>query len=343
MEADSKGRKTRIMEEGMNFGAVIVAAGMSTRMQEFKQLMKIGDMTFAERVITNFQRAGVRDIVIVTGYRGEELEKSLRGRGVVFLKNPKYETTRMFDSAQIGLGYLRNRCDYVYFCPVDVPFFLDETVRREMSMAEEADVIVPYCHERPGHPLLLSHRAVEYFLGYSGERGMRGAYESLAASEKGKVVPITVEDDGAIMDADTREDYQNLLDLHNARLMRPKVTVELCSAKPFFGPDTVTLLRQIDTLGSVRDACSKCGISYSKGWQIIHDCEGQLGYRIVERQPGGRNGGTAYLSEHGRKLLELYGRFDREMSEIGQQKYNEIFLKGDWLKASNANGDSGGV
>ena len=50
----------------MRYGAVIVAAGMSRRMKDFKQLMKIGDMTFAERVITNFQRAGVQDIVIVT-------------------------------------------------------------------------------------------------------------------------------------------------------------------------------------------------------------------------------------------------------------------------------------
>ena len=74
----------------MRFGAVIVAAGMSKRMNDFKQLMKIGDMTFADRVITNFQRAGIQDIAIVTGYRGEELEKSLKGSGVVFLRNDHY-------------------------------------------------------------------------------------------------------------------------------------------------------------------------------------------------------------------------------------------------------------
>ena len=51
----------------MSIGAVIVAAGMSTRMKDFKQLMKIGDLTMAERVIVNFRRAGVKDIVMVTG------------------------------------------------------------------------------------------------------------------------------------------------------------------------------------------------------------------------------------------------------------------------------------
>lgn len=35
-------------------GAVIAAAGMSPRMVQFKQLMKLGNRTMAERVIVNF-------------------------------------------------------------------------------------------------------------------------------------------------------------------------------------------------------------------------------------------------------------------------------------------------
>ncbi len=41
---------------------------MSARMKDFKQLMKIGDLTMAERVVVNFRQAGVNDIVMVTGY-----------------------------------------------------------------------------------------------------------------------------------------------------------------------------------------------------------------------------------------------------------------------------------
>ena len=50
----------------MKAGAVIVAAGMSTRMKQFKQMMKIGNFTMAERVVINFKRAGIQDIVMVT-------------------------------------------------------------------------------------------------------------------------------------------------------------------------------------------------------------------------------------------------------------------------------------
>ncbi len=316
----------------MNYGAVIVAAGMSTRMKDFKQLMRIGDMTFAERVITNFQRAGVRDIVIVTGYRSDDLEKSLKGSGVVFIKNEKYETTEMFDSALLGLKYLKDRCDSVFFCPVDVPFFITETVKSLMNSTVKADVVVPYAHDKPGHPILLSHKAIGFILQYNGERGLRGAYESMAASGAGTMGRVLVDDDGAIMDADTKEDYQNLMELHNSRLMRAEINISLCNAKSFFDRQTANLFRQIDSLGNVREACEKCGISYSKGWNILHDCEDQLGYSVVERQQGGRDGGASTLSEKGRKLVALYDRFDLEMNEIGRQKFDELFKNGDWLK-----------
>ncbi|GFI51270.1 hypothetical protein IMSAGC020_02480 [Lachnospiraceae bacterium] len=95
---------------------------MSARMKDFKQLMKIGDLTMAERVVVNFRQAGVNDIVMVTGYQGKKLEKELRHLGTTFLRNDDYETTQMFDSAKIGFTYLKDRCDRILFCPADVPF-----------------------------------------------------------------------------------------------------------------------------------------------------------------------------------------------------------------------------
>ena len=137
----------------MKFGAVIAAAGMSTRMQDFKQLMSVGGMSFAERVVTNFKRAGVRDIVMVTGYHADELENRLKHLGIVFLRNEDYEHTQMFDSVKIGLSYLKDRCDRIFFCPVDVPFFREDSLRLEMTRTES--IVYPICHNRIGHPILI--------------------------------------------------------------------------------------------------------------------------------------------------------------------------------------------
>ena len=87
----------------------------------------------------------------------------------------------------------------------------------------------------------------------------------------------------------------------------------------------VTLLKQIQALGSVREACEKTGMSYSKGWSLIRTAERETGYTIVDRSPGGKGGGAARVSERGLKLLEQYERFEKEIARIAREKYREIF------------------
>ena len=311
----------------MRYGAVIVAAGMSTRMKQFKQLMKIGEMSIAERVIVNFRRAGVEDIAMVTGFNAEQLEKSLRGFDIHFIRNGNYASTQMFDSARLGLEYLNGRCDRVFFCPVDVPFFTDQTVTEEIALMD-ADpalkVIVPQCGGRDGHPLLLDGGILPAILAHNGERGMKGAYESLPA---GSVVRITVEDEGAVTDADTMDDFRKLVDIHNERILHPLVRLSFASTSAFFGPGTVQLLKEIDRCGNVRDACEKCGFSYSKGWSIIKSCEEKFGYEIVERQVGGITGGTARVTAKGRDLLSVYEELEDELSRLAVMRFRELMRK----------------
>ena len=113
----------------MEIGALIVAAGMSTRMGEFKPMLSIGSISVAQRVVATLSQAGVSKIVMVTGYNATMLERHLSGNGIIFLRNDHYETTQMFDSVKIGLSYLLDKCDKVLFTPVDVPLFTAKTVK----------------------------------------------------------------------------------------------------------------------------------------------------------------------------------------------------------------------
>ena len=65
--------------------------------------------------------------------------------------------------------------------------------------------------------------------------------------------------------------------------------------------------------------------SYSKGRKMLDRAEKELGYTIVERSPGGKNGGGARVSDEGLKLLEKYERFEKELTETAAEKYREIF------------------
>lgn len=65
--------------------ALILAAGRGTRMRHLtddrpKPLIKIDDKTFLDHVIENLEKAGIKDIGIVVGYKKEKIEDHLKGR-----------------------------------------------------------------------------------------------------------------------------------------------------------------------------------------------------------------------------------------------------------------------
>ena len=311
----------------MRYGAVITADRLTSRLSQYRKLMNIGDLGIAERVIVNFLRAGVNDIIMITGYNAELLEKSLRKFDIEFIRNEEYETSQMLDSAKMGLRQIKERCDRVFFCPVDVPFFTDQTVADEMhTMDENPDisVIIPSFEGRGGHPILIDCRVLPDILAYDGDRGMKGAYESLPPGSTARAV---VDDAGAVIGAETREAYQKLVDLHNDRLMHPQIKLTFATTTSFFGPGSVELLREIDRCGNVREACEKCGFSYSKGWTILKRCEEKSGYTIVERQTGGQNGGAAFVTDKGRDLLAVYDELSKEIEEIAEERFRELMDK----------------
>ena len=128
----------------MRTGAVIVAAGLSSRMGDFKPMLNVGAISISQRIIATLKQSDVSKIVFVTGYRADDLEHHLTRNGVLFLRNPNYRTTDMFESACIGLQYLEDKCDRVLFTPVDIPLFTSDTVKA--LLASGAELAVPVCN-----------------------------------------------------------------------------------------------------------------------------------------------------------------------------------------------------
>jgi molybdenum cofactor cytidylyltransferase len=188
--------------------AVIVAAGLSSRMGAFKPLLSLGGETIITKSIKTLQSAGIEIIVVVTGYRANELEEHLSAYGVEFVRNEHYAETDMFFSASLGLERVLSRCDRVLFLPADSPLFLRESLYAMFVHQDEtgSEVVIPTCLGRGGHPLLMNSSVLPELLLYSGGDGMRGAISSLNLS----VSRLELDDKGLIMDADSPEDYVRL-------------------------------------------------------------------------------------------------------------------------------------
>jgi len=305
----------------MKTGAVIVAAGLSSRMGDFKPMMQLGAMSIISRIIANFQQADVFPIVVITGYLAEELEKHLAKLGVVCLRNPAYATTEMFDSARIGFSFIEGQCDRVFFTPADIPLFTYDTVNRLLARTE--DVVKPVCEGQDGHPVLLKCSLLEKILAYKGEGGLRQAI----AGSTDNVGLLAVADEGVLVDADTQADYRDLVSLHNKTLFRPVLDVSLMREGRLFDKNAAMLLHMVAYSGTVKEACEHIGISYSKGWKLLSSLEDNLGFALLERKPGGDAGGMSVLTAEGEDLLQRYEKYVEQIKKYANAIFYDYFAK----------------
>lgn len=303
----------------MEIGALIVAAGMSSRMGQFKPMLPIGSISVAQRVVATLQQAGATKIVMVTGYNATVLERHLAGNGIIFLRNENYETTQMFDSVKIGLRYLLDKCDKVLFTPVDVPLFTAHTAN--ILLESGVELACPVCQGRKGHPILISSQLIPEILSDCGEQGLKGAMDRCSIPLR----RIEVDDPGILQDADTPEDFSALVDYHNSQLVRPVVSVSLTKEKPFFDSKIAMLLMLVDETKSVRAAGQRMQLSYSSCWNTIKTLESQLSYALIERSQGGAGGSQSRLTPQGKDLLERFVAYEKALKEQAAALYESYF------------------
>ncbi len=161
---------------------LIISAGFSGRMKQFKPLLNIDGVPFLLGIILKLSRV-CRKIRVITGYRVDEIERAVEqwfsqppdkswletagvpeiswadiSQKISLTLNPDYPKG-MFTSLQTGLRQVRD-CDWTLYHFVDQPqippeFYLSFTGR----LNSNANWIQPRYRGRGGHPLLL-HRSV---------------------------------------------------------------------------------------------------------------------------------------------------------------------------------------
>lgn len=188
--------------------ALIVAAGLSSRMGRFKPLLPLGDNTIIGHIVNSFEKAGIEEIVIVVGNGGEDIKSYFKGRGIHFIKNRDYQTTTMFDSAKLGIKYLQGRCSQFFFTPGDIPLFQPFSLKEMKKALEDrgGSFVQPMYKGKHGHPVLFSADCIPWILNHNGRDGLRGAMEGLMDDR----IECSLPDKGILMDADTPQDYERV-------------------------------------------------------------------------------------------------------------------------------------
>ena len=108
--------------------------------------------------------------------------------------------------------------------------------------------------------------------------------------------------------------------------IKSKLWIEI-DGRPVFGRGRRFLLEAIDRYGSINQAAKEINISYRKAWGYIKAMEERLGFRLVERQTGGRNGGGATLTKEAKRFLRKYEEMETGIMELVDERFRDIFSK----------------
>ena len=297
-------------------GGIIAVANMDVA----KPMLHVGTIPIIRRIVITYQQVGIFPVVVVVGGDDEELKRELSSYGVVFLKHSEEPYPELMDSVRAGLEYLRGKCDRVAFTPVNVPRFTPDTL--EALIQTEGDVVVPSYQGRGGHPLVISQGAIGRILEYSGNQGLRGA---LAENEISRTW-VNVDDKGILANAQNLETLVDQLEEHNSAILHPQLHMSLEQEEPFFSSRLKLLLYLIDDTGNMRIACKQSGIAHSKAWDMINKLEQNLGYPVVQRQRGGKSGGSTRLTQQGEEFLVAYHDFEQAIHHFTQNEFQKRFI-----------------
>jgi len=193
---------------GQKLGAIILAAGLSSRMEAFKPLRHLGEKKIVEHVVRLFQDSGIGEILTVVGHRAQELIPVVEASSSQSVVNENYRDG-MFSSVQAGVEKLSQSCDAFFLLPVDIPLVQATTIdqlSKAFQQSPSALVCYPHYDQRRGHPPLINCQLAANILTYKGQGGLRGLLKKY--EEQAVIVPVN--DPFIHMDVDTPEDLSNL-------------------------------------------------------------------------------------------------------------------------------------
>lgn len=194
------------MSETPLLAAVVLAAGASSRMGACKALLPLGRGPAIERVLGAVAEAGVKQVVVVTGYDSDRLSPVLESLGVPQAYNALH-TDGMFSSVQTGVRALPPGADAFFVLPVDCALVSADVLRHLAGcFAGRRSILRPTCAGACGHPPLIPGL-------YADELGTAGPGSDLRSflnTHAESCVDVEVEDLTILLDMDTPDDYERL-------------------------------------------------------------------------------------------------------------------------------------
>jgi molybdenum cofactor cytidylyltransferase len=192
-----------------NTGAVVLAAGSSTRLGRLKQLLTFHGQTLVRRAVESAQQAGCSPVVVVLGANASEIGFELSKFSVALVENPRWRDG-LGTSVRLGVAAARQHDQAlaaVVVLTCDQPFLNAGVICSLLELRARENKPMAACayDETIGVPAVFDREHFEALLHLKDEDGAKSVL--LSALQDVSQLPWP---EGAI-DIDTPDDYAALL------------------------------------------------------------------------------------------------------------------------------------
>ncbi|MHC6180071.1 DVU_1551 family NTP transferase [Clostridium sp. JNZ X4-2] len=309
-----------------DFAGIILSAGYSSRMGDFKPLLKFGEYTSIEVAVNTFISSGIHNVIVVTGYRGGEVREALKNFTVRCIENKSY-SQGMYSSIVEAVKTLDSRAKAFFILPVDIPLVKTNTLRLLKSKYTICNkgIFYPTFMGKRGHPPLIDCRYKNEIENWNGDGGLKGLLSRF--EDDSSYIPVF--DKGSVMDMDTKEDYLRLLKYFNSKA--PDKEECYCILNDYNVSDSIIRhCRKVSQVcGHILGELNKKGYNFSEdileAAALLHD--------ICRKSKNHAEAGANILKELGyERVGNLIGtHMDIEVNENDEISENEILYLSDKL------------
>ena len=106
---------------------------------------------------------------------------------------------------------------------------------------------------------------------------------------------------------------------------RTRITFLDDNGEKFFGEGPARLLHAITETGSLRAASMSMNMAYTKALRLMKKAEETLGFALIARTTGGKDGGGSTVTAEGKEWLERYEAYRDACIQANRELYLEFF------------------
>jgi molybdenum cofactor cytidylyltransferase len=195
-----------IREVRRRIGAIILAAGQSTRMGQPKTLLPWGETTIIRQICQEVCASGLHEVVVVTGENDGEARAQLAGLSLRIVQNPQPAKGEMLSSLRVGLDAIWDSCEACMVVLGDQPGIQGETITAILNAYNQGrgPIVAPSYNKRRGHPLLIDRSFWQDLKDLPKNKAPR----DLLRANEDQIYHVLVDNDSILRDIDTPEDYE---------------------------------------------------------------------------------------------------------------------------------------